>query len=131
MEKLTIVLEEGLTEEHIQEGIKRCTAEWKNIFQEPRNVDYEFFNPFWGRSWDGTPENLKEILLIGLKIKDSRHHYLAVFKYDGIDRFVFCSWTKELYDVTTNIKYLIEPKYARNITEKITKLCKPNDSSEL
>ena len=122
MEKLQIIVE-GVSEEQLQRDIERCTRGWKIFFQEPLNASYEFFVPFWGYSWDGTPEDLRDIIVKGTRVGDRNKQHLAIFKYDGQDKFVWCSWTKELYDCGTRIKHPIEPKYAYNITEKIIELC--------
>ena len=122
MKPLQIVIE-GVSEEQIQADIKRNTKGWRLFFEEPKGVSYEFFVPFWGYSWDGTSENLKEIILKGAKVKDKIKHHICIFKYDGEDKFAWCSWTKEVYDFNTMLKHQLEGNgMARKITELINSL---------
>lgn len=121
--KITAVIVEGVSEQEIEQAIYRNTRGWRLFFEEPSNVEYEFCNPFWGKTWDGTPENLYDIIASSTKIQGKNKHHICVFKYNGEDRFAWCSWTKEVYDFKTGIKYKLEPnKLARRITELINSL---------
>lgn len=122
MKTIQIVVE-GVSEEQIQRDIERNTKGWRLFFEEPLGVEYEFFSPFWGFSWDGTPENLRDIIVEGTRVGGKNKHFIAVFKYDGCDKFAWCSWTHELYDFKTKLKHITEPKHAYSITEKIIELC--------
>ena len=122
MEKLQIVVE-GVSEEQIQKDIERMTRGWRLFFIEPTGAKFSFLNPFWGREWNGTPANLKEIILEGDYVEGHHKHCIVKFMYDGKERFAFCTWTKELYDFHSKAKYIMEPKIATNITEKIIELC--------
>ena len=122
MEKLQIIIE-GVSEEQIQKDIERMTKGWRLFFHEPEHVDYEFFNPFWGRQWDGTAENLRELILQGDCIKGHHKHCVITFDYNGVQRFAYCTWTKQVYDFTTKKYYELEaPKLATKITEIINKV---------
>ena len=119
MKTMQIVIE-GVSEAQIQKDIERMTKGWRLFFEEPTGVSYQFMQPFWGYQWNQTPENLKDIILKATKIGDKYKHHICVFKYDGEDRFAWCSWTREVYDFHTMIKYQLEGKgIARQITELI------------
>ena len=75
--------------------------------------------PFWGFHWNGTAENLKEIILRGARVKDKVKSHICVFKYNGIDRFAWCSWTKQVYDFDTKKYYQLEGK---QLSTKITSI---------
>lgn len=117
------IIVEGISEKQIQEGIKRCLAGWKLTLEAPKNANYEFMNPFWGHSWDGSIEQLKHIILTYGKINGIQKHMILVFRYNGEDRFAWCSWEKVLYDFKTQIKHNLVPKYADSMTTLIHKLC--------
>lgn len=125
MKQMKIVIE-GVSEEQIQRGIERMTKGWRLFFEEPAGVDYEFFNSFWGESWDETPESLKSIIQKhGINKNTGKiRPLILVFKLNGIDRFAWCSWERVLYDFNTKVKHPIEPKFAANITGKIKELIK-------
>lgn len=111
----------GVSEEQLQKDIKRMTAGWRLFFIEPEDAKYQFMNPFWGYSWDGTSDNLKEIILKCAKVGERLKQHICVFKYNGEDRFAWCSWTKEVYDFNTKAKYQLE---GNHIAMKITDLIK-------
>lgn len=117
------VIIEGVSEEQIQKDIERLTKGWKLFFEEPEGAKYQFMHPFWGYSWDGTSDNLKETILKSTKVGECRKHHICVFKYNGEDRFAWCSWTKEIYDFNTKAKYQLEGNHiAMKITDLITEL---------
>ena len=117
MKTMQIVIE-GVSEEEIQKAIERNTKGWWLFFEEPRGANYKFFSPFWGYHWDGTPENLKEIVFRGARVKDKVKQHICIFKYNGEDRFVWCSWTKEVCDLNTIRYYKLEGNdLARKITD--------------
>ena len=123
MENLQIVIE-GVSEEQIQKDIERMTRGWRLFFIEPTGAKFSFLNPFWGREWDGTPANLKEIILEGDYVEGHHKHCIVKFMYDGEERFAFCTWTKELYDFNTGIKHQLEGnRLALKITDKIIEIC--------
>lgn len=114
------IIVEGVSEAQIQKDIKRMTAGWRLFFIEPENVKYQYLNPFWGYFWDGTSSNLKEIILKGAKVDGYLKQHILTFKYNGEDRFAWCSWTKEVYDFNTKIKYQLEGNHlAMKITDLI------------
>ena len=119
--KLQIVVE-GISEEQIQKDIECMTKGWRLFFIEPSNVEYQFINSFWGAEWNGTPKDLKEIILEHTKVGDKYKQHICVFKYNGVDRFIWCSWTKQLYDCVTKEYHLLEPKFSITITNKINEL---------
>lgn len=122
MKRLQIIVE-GVSEEQIQKDIERNTRGWRLFFEEPKGAKYEFFSPFWGYHWDGTSENLKEIILEGARVGDKIKQHICVFKYNGEDRFAWCSWTKEVYDFNTYIKYKLTDKgLAKKIVDLINVL---------
>ena len=119
MKNIQIVVE-GVSEEQIQKDIERNTRGWRLFFEEPKDASYEFLSPFWGFHWDGTSENLKEIITKGTRVGDKNKHHICLFKYNGEDRFAWCSWTKEVYDFNTKTKHQLEGKgLARKIVELI------------
>lgn len=113
----------GVSEEQIQKDIERMTAGWRLFFEGPEDTKYQFMNPFWGYSWDGTSDNLKEIILKSAKVGERLKQHICVFKYNGEDKFAWCSWTKEVYDFNTKTKYQLEGNHiAMKITDLITEL---------
>ena len=120
--KLQIVVE-GVSEEQIQKDIERMTKGWRLFFIEPSGVEFTFINPFWGRQWNGTPENLKELILEGDYVNGHHKHCIVKFMLDGEERFLFCTWTKQVYDFYTKEYYNLEPpKLALKVTETINKI---------
>ena len=63
MEVVKIVVE-GVSEEQVMRDIERNLRGWKLLLQEPKGVSYEFMNPFFGHTWDGTAEDLLRIIKI-------------------------------------------------------------------
>lgn len=122
MKPMQIIIE-GVSEEQIQRDIERMTKGWKLFLVEPSDVTYKFINPFWGFPWDGTHGTLRELMIHKVKIGGVRKHAIWVFKWNGEDRFAYCTWTRELYDFHSKAKYIMEPKIATNITEKIIEIC--------
>lgn len=102
---------------------KENIAGWHLFFHEPTGVKYQFINPFWGRDWDGTAKNLKDISFEGtaLKLKGDqerhRKHAIWVFLKDGEERFAFCSWTLQVYNFRTKSYTQLE---GNRLSEKIT-----------
>ena len=122
MKAISITIE-AVNEEQIQREIEENTSGWRLFFQEPTGANYEFLQTFWGYKWDGTSETLKEIILDGCRVGDKHKQHLCIFKFDGEDRFVWCSWTREVYDCNTGIKHQLEgSKLALQITNLIYKL---------
>ena len=123
MKQMRIIVD-GVSEEQIQQDIERMTKGWRLFFVEPTGANYEFINTFWGRVWDGTVENLKEIVTAGTKVGDKNKHAIVTFKWDGEDRFAYCTWTRELYDFNTKLKHYIDPKLTISVgvTEEINKI---------
>lgn len=117
--KVMKIVVEGLSEEQIQKDIERMTKGWKLFFEEPTGAKYNFIQPFWGFPWDGTSENLKEIITEGTRVGDKNKQHICLFKYNGENRFAWCSWTKEVYDFNTKIKHQLE---GNGLTRKITEL---------
>lgn len=119
MEKIQIVVE-GLSEEQVRKDIENATKGWRLFFIEPKGVDWQFMQPFFGFKWDQTPENLKEIIIKATKIKDKRKQHICKFEWNGEDKFAWCSWTKQVYDFTTKKYYQLEGnKLANKITNVI------------
>ena len=122
MKPLQIVIE-GVSEAQIQDAIEKNTRGWCLFFEEPTGASFKFMQPFWGFHWDGTAENLKEIILRGARVKDKVKQHICVFKYNGIDRFAWCSWTKQVYDFSSKKYYNLEGnKLASKITDLIVSL---------
>ena len=131
MKTMQIVIE-GVSEAQIQKDIERMTKGWKLFFEEPTGADFQFMTPFWGFPWDGTAENLKEIILRGAKVKDKVKQHICVFKYNGIDRFAWCSWTKQVYDFDTKKYYQLEgDKMAMKITSIINNIMRDPDVEDI
>ena len=131
MKTMQIVLE-GVSEAQIQNVIEKNTRGWWLFFEEPSGADFHFISPFWGFHWDGTAENLKEIILRGARVKDKVKQHICVFKYNGIDRFAWCSWTKQVYDFDTKKYYQLEgDKMARKITSIINNIMRDPDVEEI
>lgn len=121
MKAIKIVV--GVPEEQLQKDIERMAKGWKLFFVEPTGAKYKFIQPFWGFNWDGTSENLKEIITEGTRVGDKNKQHLCIFKYDGEDKFAWCSWTKEVYDFSTKVKHQLEGNgLAKKITELINSL---------
>ena len=120
MEKLQIVVEGS--EKEIQQMIETNIKGWRLFLVEPDRVDFKFVNLFWGFPWDGNHESLRELMTTKPKIEEHLKHCIWIFKYNGEDRFAFCTWTRELYDFNTKKYYVMEPKIATNITNKINEL---------
>ena len=118
MEHLKLIIE-GVSEIQIQKDIERMSRGWKLFFVEPTGANYNFIQPFWGFSWDGTSKNLKEIILKGAKINDKLKQHICIFKYNGKDMFAWCSWTTQVYDFTTKKYYKLE---GNRLSAKITTL---------
>ena len=116
MEKIQIVVE-GLSEEQVRKDIEKATKGWRLFFIEPQGVDWQFIQPFFGFKWNQTPENLKEIILKATKIKDKHKQHICLFKWNGEDKFAWCSWTKQVYDFNTEKYYQLE---GNNLANKIT-----------
>lgn len=123
MKQMQIIVE-GVSEEKIQQDIERMTKGWRLFFEKPTGANYEFINTFWGVAWDGTVEDLKEVLTKGLKVGDKNKHAIVVFEWNGRDRFAYCTWTRELYDFNTELKHYIDPKLkiSVGVTEEINKI---------
>lgn len=131
MKTMQIVLE-GVSEAQIQNAIEKNTRGWWLFFEEPRSADFQFITPFWGFHWDGTAEKLKEIILRGARVKDKVKQHICVFKYNGIDRFAWCSWTKQVYDFDTKKYYQLEgDKMAMKITSIINNIMRDSDVEEI
>jgi hypothetical protein len=127
MKTMQIVIE-GVSEAQIQNAIEKNTRGWRLFFEEPSGVDFQFMSPFWGFHWDGTADNLKEIILRGARVKDKVKQHICVFKYNGIDRFAWCSWTKQVYDFDTKKYYQLEgDKIAMKITSIINNIMRDPD----
>jgi len=123
MKTIQIVIE-GVSEAQIQNAIEKNTRGWWLFFEEPSGADFQFMSPFWGFHWDGTAENLKEIILRGARVKDKVKQHICVFKYNGINRFAWCSWTKQVYDFDTKKYYQLEGnRMSKKITELIIDIC--------
>lgn len=119
MKPLQIIIE-GVSETQIQKTIEKNTKGWRLFFIEPEGTDYLFMKPFWGYKWDGTAFSLKEIIKEGAKVGDKHKHHICLFKYNGEDKFAWCSWTREVLDINTKIKYQLEQgQLARQITDLI------------
>lgn len=123
MKHLSLIVE-GVSEQEIQETIHKNTQGWRLFFIEPTGVDYQFINTFWGRDWDGTPQSMADsiVTVCGIPNTNKHHAFIMQFMLNGQERFLFCSWTKELYDCATSTKYKIEPKYCVNIINKMQEL---------
>jgi hypothetical protein len=131
MKTMQIVIE-GISEAQIQNTIEKNTRGWWLFFEEPSGADFQFISPFWGFHWDGTAENLKEIILRGARVKDKVKQHICVFKYNGIDRFAWCSWTKQVYDFDTKKYYQLEgDKMAMKITSIINNIMRDPDVEEI
>ena len=131
MKTMQIVLE-GVSEAQIQNAIEKNTRGWWLFFEEPSGADFNFITPFWGFHWNGTAENLKEIILRGARVKDKVKQHICVFKYNGIDRFAWCSWTKQVYDFDTKKYYQLEgDKMAMKITSIINNIMRDPDVEEI
>ena len=131
MKTMQIVLE-GVSEAQIQNAIEKNTRGWWLFFEEPSGADFQFMTPFWGFHWDGTAEKLKEIILRGARVKDKVKQHICVFKYNGIDRFAWCSWTKQVYDFDTKKYYQLEgDKMAMKITSIINNIMRDPDVEEI
>ena len=118
METIQIIVE-GVSEEQIQKDIERMTKGWRLFFVEPSGVDYHFIQPFWGYPWDQTSENLKDTIIKAIEVNGRHKQHICIFKYDGEDRFAWCSWTKEVYDFNTGVKHQLE---GNHLADKITEL---------
>lgn len=121
MKTMQIVIE-GISEEQVMKDIERNLKGWKLLLQEPKGASYEFFNPFFGHSWNGTAEDLRKIITTYSKIGGHQKHMILRFQWDGNDRFAWCSWERVLYDCKTGIKHPVEPKYADNMVQLINRL---------
>ena len=131
MKTIQIVLE-GVSEAQIQNAIEKNTRGWWLFFEEPSGADFQFMTPFWGFHWDGTAKKLKEIILRGARVKDKVKQHICVFKYNGIDRFAWCSWTKQVYDFDTKKYYQLEGgKMAMKITSIINNIMRDPDVEEI
>ena len=116
MKKIQIVVE-GLSEEQVRKDIEEATKGWRLFFVEPQGVDWQFIQPFFGFKWNQTPENLREIIVNNTKIKGVNKHHVCRFEWNGIDMFVWCSWTKQVYDFHTKKYHQLE---GDNLAKKIT-----------
>lgn len=121
MKQLRLIVE-GLSEEQVMRDIERNLRGWKLLLQEPKGANYEFMNPFFGHSWDGTAENLRHIIITYGNIGRHQKHMILRFQWNGEDRFAWCSWERVLYDCETCIKHPVEPKYAVNMVRLINDL---------
>ena len=131
MKTMQIVFE-GVSEAQIQNAIEKNTRGWWLFFEEPSDADFQFMTPFWGFHWDGTAEKLREIILRGARVKDRVKQHICVFKYNGIDRFAWCSWTKQVYDFDTKEYYQLEgDKMAMKITSTINNIMRDPDVEEI
>ena len=131
MKTIQIVLE-GVSEAQIQNVIEKNTRGWWLFFEEPSGADFQFMTPFWGFHWDGTAEKLKEIILRGARVKDKVKQHICVFKYNGIDRFAWCSWTKQVYDFDTKKYYQLEGgKMAMKIASIINNIMRDPDVEDI
>lgn len=110
--------------EDIQRKIEQHMKGWSLFFYPPKGQDYDFISPFFGHKWDGTPETLRTIHNTSVRINGKPRHALMVMQYDGEDRFVWCTWTKELYDCLTKVKHKLEPRYSENICRVINQTLK-------
>lgn len=123
-QQLTLVVE-GLSEEQVREDIRKNTEGFRLFFYEPKGVDYQFLNSFWGEEWNNyDPQQLKDAIIKVTGIPNTGKHYkfIVVFALDGIDRFAFCEWTRQLYDFHTEKYYDMEKPFAKSISEKIKEL---------
>ena len=131
MKTIQIVLE-GVSEAQIQNAIEKNTRGWWLFFEEPSGADFQFLTPFWGFHWDGTAEKLKEIIFRGARVKGKVKHHICVFKYNGIDRFAWCSWTKQVYDFDTKKYYQLEgDKMVMKITSIINNIMRDPDVEDI
>lgn len=117
------IIVKGLSEDKIQRDIKRMMSGWHLFFKEPTGACYNFIQPFVGYKWDMTTKSLKEIITKGSRVGDRNKHHLCIFQYNGVDKFVWCSWTKQVYDFSSKKYYNLEGnKLAQKITDLITSL---------
>lgn len=131
MKTIQVILE-GVSEAQIQNAIEKNTRGWRLFFKEPSSVDFQFMSPFWGFHWDGTAKNLKEIILRGARVKGKVKPHICVFKYNDIDRFAWCSWTKQVYDFDTKKYYQLEgDKMAMKISSTINNIMRYPDVEDI
>lgn len=116
------IVVEGVSEEQIQKQIAKATSGWRLFPIEPNDVDFHFIVPFFGFSWNGEEDSLRKLMLEKVAIKGNRKHAIWLFKYNGEDRFAYCTWTRELHDFNTKKYHVMEPKIATNVTNKINEL---------
>lgn len=124
MKTMQIVID-GVSKEQFQRDIERAMKGWKLFFHASESSTFQFSNPFFGYSWDGTAEHLKKIISnFGVNKETKRvRPMILVFQWNGENRFAWCSWEKVLYDFNTKTKHSIEPKFSVNITNKIIDIC--------
>ena len=126
------IVTEDVSEEQIQRYIDRMTKGWKLFLVEPSDVTYKFINLFWGFPWDGTHETLRDLMINKVKIEGVRKHAIWIFKWNGEDRFAWCSWTKQVYDFDTKKYYQLEgDKMAMKITSIINNIMRDPDVEEI
>lgn len=120
MEQLTIVVD-GLSEEQVREDIERMTKGFRLFFVEPTGQNYHFIQPFWGYEWtEYSASQLKDAILKTIKINGVNKHFILIFKLDGLDRFAFCSWTRQLYDFETKEYHQLgDTRLSKEIATKI------------
>ena len=114
---------QGVSDQEVENMIEQNTRGWHLFFYPPTGAD-DFINTFWGREWDGKSSNdLKDAIVTVCKNYKAGNgkvrHSITLFKLDGMDRFAFCSWTKQLYDFNTKKYHLVEVPYCPNIVKLI------------
>ncbi len=109
MESLAAVIDGG-SDEQVEMLIEQNTRGWRLFPKEPKGAWWNFFTPFWGYSWDGTKEELRDIIVTSTKVDGRNKQHLLLFRYNGAAKFIWCSWESALYDFNTGVKHQLERK---------------------
>lgn len=117
----------GLSHDKIMAGIKKYTEKytkgWRLVFKDAKTED-SLFTPFWGYEWDGSAEQLKELIIkVALNKETGRvKHHFILFCYDGVEKAVFSSRHRALYSFVDESFIKVEVPMAKRISQILAQL---------
>lgn len=114
---------QGLSHDKVMTDIKKCTKGWRLFFKDGKTEE-SLFNPFWGYKWDGSAEQLKELIIKKTLNKETgkiKNHFIS-FHYNGIEKAVFSSRHRAIYSFADESFIKVEVPLTRSIAQIITHL---------
>lgn len=114
---------QGLSHNKVVTDIKKYTRGWRLFFKDAKTED-SLFTPFWGYEWDGSAEQLKELIIKAALNKETgkvKHHFI-LFCYDGVEKAVFSSRHRAIYSFVDESFIKVEVPMAKRISQILAQL---------